>query len=137
MGAPGRWVAALRPPQPKKMPRPVSSTEVATAKWSPPAPPKGLRSDRSRSSSPKRLVVRPTSKAQPRPAAPSVRAPPAVHPAEKLRAAFTATNETSTGLRPQPPPMNLYQESKWGSSECFTDHFFVQRHRMFKSDHWH
>eukprot|EP00438_Fugacium_kawagutii_P015482 Skav221489 [mRNA] locus=scaffold5554:28472:37066:- [translate_table: standard] len=134
--SPGRWVAALRPPQPKKMPRPVSSTEVATAKWSPPAPPKGLH--RSRSSSPKKLVVRPTSKAQPRPAAPSVRAPPAIHPAEKLRLA-TASNETSTGIRPQPPPMHLYQESKWGSSECeqfqhvFEDSGFIEAMQVIQT----
>lgn len=100
----GRWVAALRPPQPKKMPRPVSSAEVATPKWSPvPAAPS---KNRNRSTSPRKLI-RPSSKAAPRtPTGPSAR-PPLPPPEKRL-----SVHETSTGLRPQPPPMSLYQESQ-------------------------
>ena len=109
----GRWVAALRPPQPKKMPRPVSGTEVATPKWSGPTAPS---TKRARSTSPsrvdsraKKLVVRPSSKAVPRaPSKPSIRPPAPPVPTLPEKPAY----ETSTGLRPQPPPMSMYDENE-------------------------
>ena len=108
---PGRWMSALRPPQPKKMPRPVRSSEVATPKWSPAAAPAAPSKNRNRSTSPRKLI-RPSSKAAPPrgPRGPTARPP--LPPEKRL-----SVHETSTGLRPQPPPMTLYQESQWGCSD--------------------
>lgn len=102
----GRWMSALRPPQPKKMPRPVLSSEVATPKWSPAAAPAAPSKNRNRSTSPRKLI-RPSSKAAPPrgPRGPTARPP--LPPEKRL-----SVHETSTGLRPQPPPMTLYQESQ-------------------------
>lgn len=112
----GRWVAALRPPQPKKMPRPVSGTEVATPKWSGPTAPSTKRAREPTSPSrvdsrAKKLVVRPSSKAVPRaPSKPSIRPPAPPVPTLPEKPAY----ETSTGLRPQPPPMSMYDENELG-----------------------
>ena len=115
MTLPGRWMSALRPPQPKKMPRPVRSSEVATPKWSaaaPAAPAAAPSKNRNRSTSPRKLI-RPSSKAAPpRGATRGPTARPPLPPEKRL-----SVHETSTGLRPQPPPMTLYQESQWGCSD--------------------
>ncbi|CAK8989678.1 Uncharacterized protein SCF082_LOCUS1914 [Durusdinium trenchii] len=110
-------MAMMKPPQPKKMPRPVSGTEVATPKYPPPS-----RASRSRSptrntksqGAAKKVLVRPSSKAVP------PRPTPGISPLQKsipsgpspLALVSEVPCETSTGLRPPPPPMCTFQDSR-------------------------